>query len=166
MLLQECILEANKGPGLDISSLACAKLVNCTIKVSGTTLSTDLLIWKLHTHCIVVLHSLLASHANTRATNGLHEICAPQGNTGGLWAWDQASAFLDNTSIAGGESIALLAQDDSAVECEECVIDGIISATDPVWNKLSPTNNEIATTDTAGDIPPLDEPFTYTQPVY
>eukprot|EP00873_Tetraselmis_striata_P017066 jgi/Tetstr1/437330/TSEL_002814.t1 len=70
-------------------------------------------------------------------------------------------AAVERTHIAGGRSIALLADDDAVVACDQCVVDGNIHATDLAWDAIDLARNKLTNSDLKADMPPLAEPFVY-----
>lgn len=78
-----------------------------------------------------------------------------------MWAWGCAQAAVERTHIAGGRSIALLADDDAVVACDQCVVDGNIHATDLAWDAIDLARNKLTNSDLKADMPPLAEPFVY-----
>ncbi|KAK3238945.1 hypothetical protein CYMTET_51090 [Cymbomonas tetramitiformis] len=69
--------------------------------------------------------------------------CWVKDNVGGIFLWDMSKAIMQKVHLNGGQSHALLADSDSRPRLRNCVVEGVIQATEVGWGGIRNSGNEL-----------------------
>lgn len=89
----------------------------------------------------------------SQAGRALLDNCTVRNNIGGVWIWDAGFVNVQNSTINGGKSHAVLVDGSALLHAQHTTIDGVVHASEPTWRSLSKGSNVVLEPEDPTELP-------------